>query len=166
MGGEAKSVVGILALQGGFAAHAEAVVARGDVAKLVRTSEDLAACDALVLPGGESTVQAKLIERFGLREALDGFVESGKPVLGTCAGLILAAKYGWIDVEVARNAWGPQTESFEASGDRTGAKMVFIRAPRITRVGEGVDVVETYKGEPVLVKQGNVSGATFHPELC
>lgn len=153
---------GVLALQGGFGAHLAALGAAGVE---VRTAAELGQVDALVLPGGESTVQARLIERGGLRQALEQFVRSGKPVLATCAGLILCARYGWLDVSVQRNAYGRQVDSFEAMDDSGTRRLVFIRAPRIERVGEGVEVLATLKGEPVLVRQRNVTGACFHPEL-
>jgi 5'-phosphate synthase pdxT subunit len=160
---------GVLALQGGFEAHVRARPG----ARAVRSAEEIAPCDALVLPGGESSVHLRLIERFGLRPALDAFHASGRPIFATCAGLILAAKrvtnpeqesFGWIDIDVRRNGWGRQVASCEAVSDR-GAPLLFIRAPRITRVGPGVLVLDTYRGEPVLVRQGNVTAATFHPEL-
>jgi 5'-phosphate synthase pdxT subunit len=161
-------VVGVLALQGGFAAHAAALTALGHRTALVRSSGELAALDGLVLPGGESTVMLRLIDRFAMADALDAFVRSGRPVLATCAGLIVAARrvthpeqasFGWLDVTVARNAWGRQRDSFEWQGK------LFIRAPKIVEVGAAVDVLEAMEGEPVLVRQGNVTAATFHPEL-
>jgi len=166
--------VGVLALQGGFAAHARAVHEIGARARLVRRPADLDGADALVLPGGESTAQLGLIDRAGLAGPLSAFVASGRPVLATCAGLILAAarvtqpeqaSFGWIDVTVARNAWGRQVASFEAVSDDGAHPLVFIRAPRIVEVGAGVVVLATFRGEPVLVRQGRVTGATFHPEL-
>jgi len=153
---------GVLALQGGFQAHLKAL---GPGAIEVRTPEDLAGVGSLVLPGGESTTQAKLIELGGLKGPLDAFVASGKPVLATCAGLILCARYGWLDVGVKRNAYGRQVDSFEAVDDSGTRKLVFIRAPRIERVGPSVEVLATLNGEPVLVRQGNVTGACYHPEL-
>lgn len=166
--------VGVLALQGAFAAHVRAAEEIGERAVLVRRPDDLDGVDALVLPGGESTTHLRLIDWAGLREPLDRFVASGRPVLATCAGLILAARkvthpeqpsFGWIDVTVARNAWGRQVASFEAMDDTGALPLVFIRAPRITSVGHGVAVLATFNGEPVLVRRGNVTGATFHPEL-
>jgi 5'-phosphate synthase pdxT subunit len=168
------AAVGVLALQGDFAAHAAALEALGHRAVEVRTAAELERLDGLVLPGGESTVQLKLIAREGLAEPLDAFVRSGRPVLATCAGLVLSSRavtnpeqhaFGWLDVAVARNAWGRQLDSFEAVSDSDDLPLVFIRAPRITRVGAGVEVLATFRGEPVLVRQGNVTGATFHPEL-
>jgi 5'-phosphate synthase pdxT subunit len=146
----------------------------------VRAPGDLDAVDGLVLPGGESTAQLLLIERAALAAPLGRAIARGVPVLATCAGLILAAarvtgpaqaSFGWIDVTVARNAWGRQVDSFEASADRTLAAegdplpLVFIRAPRIVALGPGAEVLATFEGEPVLVREGNVTGATFHPEL-
>jgi pyridoxal 5'-phosphate synthase pdxT subunit len=165
--------VGVLALQGAFAAHVSALERVGATPILVRTPADLVDLEGLVLPGGESTVHLDLIGRFGLREGLEAIVAAGKPVLATCAGLILAARavtspeqtsFGWIDVEVARNAWGRQIHSFEAPSD-AGRSLVFIRAPRIVSVGPAATIVDRHAGEPVLVRQGNVVGATFHPEL-
>jgi 5'-phosphate synthase pdxT subunit len=166
--------VGVLALQGGFAAHAQAVADLGARAVLVRAPLDLVPADALVLPGGESTAQLRLIERAALAGPLRDFAASGRPVFATCAGLILAAahvthpdqtSFGWIDVTVARNAWGRQIASFEAVSDDGALPLVFIRAPRIVGVGAGVEVLARFRGEPILVRQGSVTGATFHPEL-
>jgi 5'-phosphate synthase pdxT subunit len=157
--------VGVLALQGGFGAHLSALEAQGVRGVEVRLPRELEGLDALVLPGGESTTQAMLIERAGLRAPLNDFVCSGRRVVATCAGLILCAKYGWLDVDVKRNAYGRQLDSFEATSDDGAHHMVFIRAPRITRVGAQVKVLATLRGEPVLVRHANVTGATFHPEL-
>jgi 5'-phosphate synthase pdxT subunit len=158
--------VGVLALQGGFGAHLRALEKQGHGVVEVRLPEQLAGLDALVLPGGESTTQRMLIERAaGLQPKLEAFVRSGKPVLATCAGLILCAHYGWLDVDVQRNAYGRQLDSFEATSDDGAHALVFIRAPRITRIGPNVKVLVTLKGEAVAVRAGNVTGATFHPEL-
>jgi 5'-phosphate synthase pdxT subunit len=154
--------VGVLALQGGFQAHLQWL--GGGVE--VRLPRDLEKLDALVLPGGESTTQGMLIDRAGLKKPLEDFVRSGKPVFATCAGLILCARYGWLDVDVERNAYGRQLDSFEALSDDGKQRLVFIRAPRITRVGAGVEVLATLNNEPVLVRQRNVTGATYHPELA
>jgi 5'-phosphate synthase pdxT subunit len=168
------SRVGVLALQGGFAAHAAALADIGHETVEVRTAAELSRVDGLVLPGGESTTQLKLVASAGLGGALEEFVRSGRPVLATCAGLILCARrvtdpeqpsFGWLDVEVSRNAWGRQLDSFEAVTDGSGLPLVFIRAPRILRTGPSVETLETFRGEPVLVRQANVWGATFHPEL-
>ncbi len=164
--------VGVLALQGGFGAHARALREIGLEAREVRSAPELDGLEGLVLPGGESTAQLRLIERHGLAEALAAFVGSGRPLLATCAGLILAARrvkpaqrsFGWLDVEVERNAYGRQLDSFEARAD-DGSPLVFIRAPRIGAVGPGVEVLARFRGEPVLVRAGAVMGAAFHPEL-
>ena len=165
--------VGILALQGAFEKHAEAVRALGHTAVLVREGADFEDIGGLILPGGESTVQLKLIERFDLAWPLTRFAMAGRPILATCAGLILAARvvcqpeqrsFGLIDVRVARNAWGRQIDSFEAISDE-GHPLVFIRAPRILEVGAQVEILGRFRGEPVLVRQGNIVCATFHPEL-
>ncbi len=166
--------IGALALQGGWAAHLAAVRALGHTGVPVRTADELAACDGLILPGGESTTHLRLIERFALREALDAFMATDRPVLATCAGLILSARevlgpsqpsFGWLDVTVTRNAWGRQVHSFEAVADGTDLALMFIRAPRITRVGPGVEITHTFEGEPVAVRQGRFFGMAFHPEL-
>ncbi len=170
--------VGVLALQGGFGAHLRVLQACGHGAIEVRSPADLAAVDGLVLPGGESSVQLRLIARHGLEAPIDAFVRSGRPVLATCAGLILAARrvarpsqasFGWIDVDLVRNAYGRQLDSFEAAADASGGcpgiPLVFIRAPRIVEVGRGVTTLATLGGDPVLVRQGAVVGAAFHPEL-
>ena len=174
--------IGILALQGGYAAHARCLEASHEV-QLVKNVNDLTDCHGLVLPGGESTTQSKLIQRAGFSVPLADFAASGKPILATCAGLILAANrvlgaefepFGWLDVVVERNAWGRQIDSFEATVDE-GAfednvghprlRTMFIRAPRIVSVGTLATVVMRYRGEPIGVKQGQVVGITCHPEL-
>lgn len=171
--------VGVLALQGGFRPHVEALERLGHRAVEVRAAAELQAVDGLVLPGGESTVQLRLIARHGLEGPLRDLVASGRPVLATCAGLILAARavrapeqwsFGWVDVAVARNGYGRQLDSFEAEGDEPfegGAplRMVFIRAPRIEQVG-AAEVLARRGGEPVLVRGGNIWAASFHPELA
>ena len=166
--------IGVLALQGGFGAHITALNSAGFEAVEVRDEAALNDVSGLVLPGGESTTQLKLLARFGLERAVDSFVRSGRPVLATCAGLILAARavrspvqrsFGWLDVAIERNAWGSQSHSFEAKADDGALALMFIRAPRIVEMGREVNVLATYASEPVLVRQGNVIGTTFHPEL-
>jgi 5'-phosphate synthase pdxT subunit len=167
--------IAVLALQGGFAAHARRVEELGHAALEARTARDVERADGLVLPGGESSAQLLLIERFGLEPAICAFARAGQPVLATCAGLILLAaevtsprqrSFGLIDVDVVRNAYGRQRDSFEATSDGSDdLPLVFIRAPRILRVGTAVHVLATLSGEPILVRQGNVTAATFHPEL-
>lgn len=166
--------IGVLALQGGYAAHARRLEALGHGVELVRYASQVAELDGLVLPGGESTTQLKLIAREGLEQPLDTLCRSGRPVLATCAGLILSAarvtepdqrSFGWLDISVRRNGWGRQLDSFEATADGGDLPLVFIRAPRITRVGNGVEVLARCAEEPVLVRCGALWGATFHPEL-
>jgi 5'-phosphate synthase pdxT subunit len=167
------ATVGVLALQGGFEAHARALRELGHAVVYVRTADELEGVDGLVLPGGESTVHLRLLHRFGLEPALQRFHRSGKPILGTCAGLILAARavvpeqasLGFLDVVVRRNAYGRQLDSFEGRDDSGALELVFIRAPRIASVGPEVETLATRGGEPVLVRQGHVFGAAFHPEL-
>ena len=167
--------IGVLALQGGFAAHARALAALGHDVRLARRPADLDLVEGLVLPGGESTTQLRLLASSGLAAPLVRFVRDGAPVLATCAGLILLAttvtdpeqqSLGLLDVTVARNAWGRQLDSFEAHRRRRRESRWSSSARRASaRVGAGVEVLATFGGEPVLVRQGNVVGATFHPEL-
>ena len=168
------ATIGVLALQGGFAAHAAALAALGHRALEVRSSAELAACDGLVLPGGESSVHLTLLQRFELEEPLRRYLGNGRPVLATCAGLILLAlrvespaqrSFGALDVTVRRNAYGRQAQSFVAESDDGAHPLVFIRAPRIAACGPGVTICATHRGEPVLVREGAILGATFHPEL-
>jgi 5'-phosphate synthase pdxT subunit len=169
---------GILAVQGDFAAHARALARLGVRTAWVKRPDDLAVVDALVLPGGESTAMLHGLARDGMEAPLAAFLRSGKPVLGTCAGAILLARevtnpaqrsFGALDVTVERNSYGTQIDSFaaplETTPDLDGLQGVFIRAPRITRVGDGVSVLARHRGDPVLVRQGPVWAATFHPEL-
>ena len=170
--------VGVLALQGDFAAHRRAL-GRAAVATIaVRKPTDLADVDALVLPGGESTAMLHGLARDGLEAPLRSFLHSGRPVLGTCAGAILLAhrvtnppqrSLAALDIDVERNAYGTQVDSFAALLDATaslrGMRGIFIRAPRISRVGAGVEVLAWHAGDPVLVRHGAVWAATFHPEL-
>jgi len=165
--------VGILAVQGAFGCHASVVESLGHQAVLVRAKSDFEALDGLVLPGGESTVQRLLLRELALEGALSSLFRAGRPILATCAGLILLARrvsqpeqgsFGFVDVGVVRNAWGRQIESFEATSDE-GRPLVFIRAPRLVDVGSRVEVLARFRGEPVLVREGNVTCATFHPEL-
>lgn len=169
------SRLGVLAVQGAFERHAAVLRTLGHGVTLVRDARDFAALQGLVLPGGESTVQLQLIERLSLEAPLRALIERGDPVLATCAGLILLARgvdapaqpsFGCIDVDVRRNAWGRQLDSFEARSDDGARELVFIRAPRIVRVGPDVAILASYRGEPILVRQRNVTAATFHPELA
>ena len=171
--------IGVLALQGDFREHLEALVAAGCDARNVRTPEAVAACDGLVIPGGESTTIGKLMVRFGVDQAIRELHAAGKPIFGTCAGAILLCRavvendvhnLGLLDAEIARNAYGRQIDSFEtelsitAFGDGSYTA-VFIRAPRFVSVGREVDVLAQVGEEPVFVRQGNLYAATFHPEL-
>ena len=169
--------IGILALQGAYDVHAAMLRQLGAHASLVRRPEQLGDLDALVIPGGESTTFLKHLERDGFFEVLASFVQS-RPAFGTCAGCILLAKdvmnpaqrsFGVLDISVERNAYGRQIDStiLSAPTSMPGGplEMVFIRAPRITRVGSEVRVLGSRDGAPVLVEQGHLMAATFHPEL-
>jgi len=175
--------IGVLALQGGFRPHAEALAVLGADVFEVRLPRDLAGADALVMPGGESTTVGRLLGTSGLLEPLGERLAGGLPVLGTCAGLILLASevldgrpdqpvLGAIDLTVRRNAHGRQNESFEAPLEITGLAGgpfpgVFIRAPGIERVRPGVEVLARLSsGEPVAARQGPVWVSAFHPELA
>ena len=167
--------VGVLALQGDFEAHQNALERAGANAIEVRSAEDLKSVDGLVIPGGESTTMLKLLKVENLFEPLRTFGES-KPIFGTCAGAILLASevlnphqesLGLMDVTVERNAYGRQIDSRIAPIQLEGepAEAVFIRAPAIRRIGRDVKVLATYVDTPVLVEQGQHMVATFHPEL-
>ncbi len=173
-----NKLIGVLALQGDFAEHVGLLRSCGYRCMEVRTIHDLDTSDALVIPGGESTAIIKLIDRWELREQLVKRIESGMPVFGTCAGAIILARassdgeapLGVLDISVARNAYGRQTESFEAEvasphfeGPLKGA---FIRAPVITDVSPQVEVLAEYGGDPVLVRKDNLLASTFHPEIA
>jgi 5'-phosphate synthase pdxT subunit len=177
---EPRVKIGVLALQGDFALHAAALARCGAEAVEVRKPEQLDGLDGLIMPGGESTTLLKLMDAWGFVPALEEFHRVGRPIFGTCAGLILLARgvespkqfsLGLIDVDVERNAYGRQRESFEAHGTATlggreaPLEMVFIRAPRIRRAGPGVQTLARHGGEPVLAREGTVLAATFHPEL-
>lgn len=163
-------LVGVLAIQGDFEAHARALAEVGAEARAVRTVSDLSGLDALVIPGGESTTMTLGIQREGLAEPLRDFVRSGHPVLGTCAGLIMLDRshLGVLDVRARRNAFGRQMHSFEAdlSLDGLGSvRAVFIRAPWVDDCGVGVEVLASVDGHPVAVRQGKILAVAFHPEL-
>ncbi|MFD0166581.1 pyridoxal 5'-phosphate synthase glutaminase subunit PdxT [Streptomyces decoyicus] len=173
--------IGVLALQGDVREHVKALADAGALARPVRRPEELDEVDGLVIPGGESTTMSKLAIVFGILEPLRAFVAAGKPVYGTCAGMIMVADklldaredqetFGGIDMIVRRNAFGRQNESFEAAIDVTGipggpVEGVFIRAPWVESVGGAVEVLATYDGHTVAVRQGNVLATSFHPEL-
>ncbi len=170
--------IGILAVQGDFAAHAAMLAGLGAETVEVRTVADLDSCDGLILPGGESTTQLQFLQEEGLFEAVKKFAADGRAVFGTCAGAILLAtevknpaqaSLGLLDMTVLRNAYGRQMASdvFFGSSKLTDVpmEMVFIRAPIIDRVGPGIEVLAECGGKAVLVRKGNVMAATFHPEL-
>jgi 5'-phosphate synthase pdxT subunit len=172
--------IGVLALQGDFALHRAALERLGVEAVEVRKPEALLDVDGLIIPGGESTTLLRLMEAWNFVAALERFHAAERPIFGTCAGLIVLARdvsnpaqfsLGFIDVAVERNAYGRQRESFEAratatlDGQRLPIEMVFIRAPRIRRVGPGVETLAEHQGDPVLARQDTVLVATFHPEL-
>jgi pyridoxal 5'-phosphate synthase pdxT subunit len=162
-------VIGVLALQGGFEAHAKALERLQITSREVRTAADLEGVDGLIIPGGESTTIGLGVEREGLAEPLIEFIRSGKPVLGTCAGMIMLDRehLGVLDIGVRRNAFGRQLASFETELSVDGAPIVavFIRAPWVEDVGDGVEVLAEVDGHPVAVRQDNVLAVAFHPEL-
>ena len=166
-------VVGILALQGDFAAHARMLRELGAEPREVRVPADLNGLDGLVVPGGESTTMTLGIEREGLGDPLREFAATGTPVLGTCAGMIMLDRthLGVLDIECRRNAFGRQIRSFEADLRIPGVagppvRAVFIRAPWAEVCGEDVEVLAAVDGHPVAVRQGNVLAISFHPELA
>ena len=172
--------VGVLALQGAFREHVRALGRLGADAREVRTPTELEGVAGLVLPGGESTTMDLLLGTSGLREPIAAAIAGGLPVFGTCAGMILLAReledgvegqrtFAALDIAVRRNGFGRQVASFEApvalQGEAEPMTGVFIRAPRITRVGEGVEVIGDLDGEPVVVRGGAIMAAAYHPEL-
>jgi pyridoxal 5'-phosphate synthase pdxT subunit len=165
-----SKTVGILALQGGFEAHAKIVRSLGAEPREVRTTDDLDGLEALIIPGGESTVMTLGIEREGLGEPLRELIGSGLPTLGTCAGMIMLDRdhLGLLDLKAERNAFGRQVHSFEAELEIEGTPIhaVFIRAPWIADHGDGVEVLASVDDHPVAVRQGNMLAVAFHPELA
>ena len=161
--------IGVLALQGGFDAHRNALEELGAEVREVRVAADLEGLDGLVIPGGESTTIALGVEREGLAEPLRELAQSGRPVLGTCAGMIMLDRehLGLLDVSVRRNAFGRQLASFEAELDFPDGPLhaVFIRAPWVEDAGDGVEVLAYVDGHPVAVRQENITAVAFHPEL-
>ncbi|HEX2126313.1 MAG TPA: pyridoxal 5'-phosphate synthase glutaminase subunit PdxT [Thermoleophilaceae bacterium] len=163
-------VVGVLAIQGDFEAHARALREVGAEPRAVRTPADLEGLDGLIIPGGESTTMTIGIEREGLVEPLRELARTGRPVLGTCAGMIMLdrAHLDLLDVTARRNAFGRQLHSFEADLELDGlgsVRAVFIRAPWVEEHGGDVEVLAEVDGHPVAVRQGNVVAVAFHPEL-
>lgn len=173
--------IGVLGLQGDFDAHGRALNALGAEVRVVKKAAQLGEVSGLVMPGGESTTLIKLMDAFDFWEPLQDFAAAGKTILGTCAGMILLARevtnppqrsLGFIDVTVERNSYGRQLESFEGAGRFTAGgvdrdlPMVFIRAPRIRRLGDGVESLATCDGDCVMAREGSIIVASFHPELA
>lgn len=164
--------VGVLASQGGFAAHIRTLESLGAVGVAVRAPEALAGLDALVIPGGESTTISKALDRDRLVAPIRELAAAGAPILGTCAGMIICARnhLGLLDADAVRNAWGRQIESFEAELEFDGIgpepiKAVFIRAPWLADCGPQVRVLASWEGHPVAASEDNVILCAFHPEL-
>lgn len=173
--------VGVLALQGAFARHVEALERCGADAFEVRTADELSRCQALIIPGGESTTMVKLLATFELAEPLAKLLNDGLPTFGTCAGMILLARsvsdgrpdqvsFDAIDIDVRRNGYGRQINSFEADLEIEAIegpplRAAFIRAPVVERVGDSVDVLARHDQIPVLCREGSVLVSSFHPEL-
>ncbi|MBY7141527.1 pyridoxal 5'-phosphate synthase glutaminase subunit PdxT [Virgibacillus sp. NKC19-3] len=172
------TTIGVLALQGAVREHIRSIEACGAKAMEIKRKEELEDIDGLILPGGESTTMRRLIDSYGFFEAIQEFGKQGKPVFGTCAGLILMASelegeetshLGLIDMKVARNAFGRQVASFEAALTITDVaddfNAVFIRAPYVTEVGTDAEILAAHAGQIVAVKQGHYICTAFHPEL-
>ena len=170
--------IGVLALQGAVAEHIRMIEAAGAQGIVVKRVEQLSELDGLIIPGGESTTIGKLMREYGFIEAIQAFAANQKPIFGTCAGMIVMAKaivgqtdahLHLMDIEVARNAFGRQRESFEVDLSVVGiadtVRAVFIRAPLIASVGTNVEVLSTYKDQIVAARQGNLLVCSFHPEL-
>jgi 5'-phosphate synthase pdxT subunit len=169
--------VGVLAIQGDFDAHVRALECAGACGVPVRREKDLDGLAGLILPGGESTTIAKGLDRLGLWGPIESFAQSGRPVFGTCAGAVLLARevenhpvrsFGLLAATALRNAYGTQVDSFAAEADAgpfVGLRCVFIRAPQLRDLGRDVEVLAEVDGWPVLVREGQVLAATFHPEL-
>jgi pyridoxal 5'-phosphate synthase pdxT subunit len=170
--------VGVFALQGAVREHVRAVEACGAEAIVIKLKEQLKEVDGLILPGGESTTMRRLIDKYEFMDELKAFAAAGKPMFGTCAGLILLAKrlvgydaphIGVMDVTVERNSFGRQRESFEAELDIAGVaedfSAVFIRGPHIVEAGENVEILAKYDGRIVAAREGQFLGCSFHPEL-
>ena len=171
--------IGVLALQGDFVAHARTVSKLGASPVSIKKKRQLAGISGLILPGGESSTIIKLMEQADLVREIDNLYRQGCPIFGTCAGLILMAKqtdrikqfcFSFMDVEVQRNAYGPQKESFSeqiylAALGKPEMECIFIRAPKVISVSPDVEVLASWRDMPILVRQGKALGATFHPEL-
>jgi len=173
-----KKVIGVLALQGAFREHIKAIRKAGANAVEIKFPDDMKVLDGLIVPGGESTTISKLIEKYKFKEYLDDFYMSGKPMFGTCAGMILFAReikdenfgLGYINIKVERNSYGRQIDSFhefvELSFDKTKKfEAIFIRAPRVISIGPEVDILSKINNNVILARQKNVLVSSFHPEL-
>lgn len=171
-------LIGIMAFQGAYTAHERMLKIFGVSTLEVRTRDDIARCTHLVLPGGESTTFLKLLEFHDLTDLIIDHFKQGRPVLATCAGMILTAKevipsqrsLGLLDISIERNAYGSQVDSFEADLDIPSIGSdpfhgVFIRSPRVKEAGPSVEILSGLEGQPVLIRQGKIIAATFHPEL-
>lgn len=173
-------MIGILALQGDYESHGKQVAQAGEAFQYIRKPEQLESCSGLIIPGGESTTMLKLIHLYHMWEALQGFAQVGKPIYGTCAGMILLAKtvknpeqdsLALIDIVVERNSYGRQRESFEETGwfhsaqEKHEIPMMFIRAPRLLQLGREVQSLAFCRQECVVVQQNNILVTSFHPEL-
>jgi 5'-phosphate synthase pdxT subunit len=164
--------IGVLAIQGDFAAHAEVLQALGAEPLEVRTAQQLSDLDGLIIPGGESTTISKGIDRDGLAEPIRAHLEAGRPLMGSCAGMIVADSehLGLADIRCRRNAFGRQLQSFEVDLEVRGAgseplRAVFIRAPWVEQHGAGVEVLAEIEGHPVAIRDGDLLACAFHPEL-
>ncbi len=171
--------IGVLGLQGDFREHVEMLSLMGVETLVVKLPEDLDLVDGLIIPGGESTTMGRVMENMRIREPLVKKIEQGLPVYGTCAGMILLSRkvvdhvqplLGVLDIEIERNAYGRQVESFEvdlsipAVGEKP-FRAVFIRAPKVVKHGARVEVLAEYNKDPILVREGNILASSFHPEL-
>ncbi|MBU8728278.1 MULTISPECIES: pyridoxal 5'-phosphate synthase glutaminase subunit PdxT [Bacillus] len=170
--------IGVLGLQGAVREHIQSIEACGAEGKIIKRAEELACVDGLIIPGGESTTMRRLMDTYQFIEPIKAFAAKGKPIFGTCAGLIMLAKHiedrddahlGLLNVSVARNSFGRQVDSFEADLEVKGLDApftgVFIRAPHIISADESVEVMAEYDGRIVMAKENNILGCSFHPEL-
>lgn len=170
--------IGVLGLQGAVREHIQSIEACAAEGKNIKRAEELASVDGLIIPGGESTTMRRLMDTYQFIEPIKAFAAEGKPIFGTCAGLIMLAKHiedrddahlGLLNVSVARNSFGRQVDSFEADLEVKGLDApftgVFIRAPHIISADESVDIMAEYDGRIVMAKENNILGCSFHPEL-
>lgn len=170
--------IGVLGLQGAVREHIQSIEACAAEGKIIKRAEELASVDGLIIPGGESTTMRRLMDTYQFIEPIKAFAAEGKPIFGTCAGLIMLAKHiedrddahlGLLNVSVARNSFGRQVDSFEADLEVKGLDApftgVFIRAPHIISADESVDIIAEYDGRIVMAKENNILGCSFHPEL-